>query len=165
MTDETQTQDAEEQPLPVWASGIPGYLIQELCRELAVGEVKRAALARKYGVSGPAISQFAKRHKWRIDEIRRRMNDEFVTTWIADKTRRIEAMQADFEVSSDGPFAGHYEQIRTRTEILRKVAEELGQIPNKSNITIGGTVRHELVGVDVDQCFPAAEPGLTEEEP
>lgn len=161
MSEET-TDVTEEQPVQVWGQGIPGYLIQELCRDLAKAEVKRAALARKYGVSGSAITKFAKRHAARIDEIRAHMDEEFAATWIADKKRRIEAMQADFEVSSESPFAGHYEQIRTRTEILRKVAEELGQIPNKSNIIIGGTVRHELVGVDVNECFPDA-PGEGEE--
>lgn len=163
MTDVPEYVDIPE-PLQVWAHGIPGHLIGELCRELAVGTEKRAALGRRYGVSGSAVTQFARRHKKRIDEIKRHLDDEFAGTWIADKTRRIEAMQSDYERSSDGEYAGHYEHIRTRMQLLRAVADELGQIPNKSAVMIGGTVRHELVGVDIEECFPAA-PGENEEEP
>lgn len=162
LNDETQPTG---EPVNNPGSQIPGYRIQELCRELAADEVKRADLARKYGVSRSAITSFARRHRGRIEEIRAHLDDEFAATWIASKLRRIEALQADYEASAEGYYTGHYEHIKARTAILRAVAEELGQIPNKSNVTIGGTVRHELVGVDVEQCFPAAEPEGTEEEP
>lgn len=144
---------------------VPGYRVQELCRELASGEVTRANLARKYGVNRSSITRFARRHRGRIEEIRRNLDDEFAATWIASKTRRIEALQADYEASAGSYYTVHYEHIKARTAILRAVAEELGQIPNKSSVTIGGFVRHELVGVDVSECFPAAEPEENEEEP
>lgn len=159
MSDETQPSG---EPVSSPASQVPGYRVMELCRELAAEQVKRADLARKYGVSRSAITQFARRHRGRIEEIRRKLDDEFAATWIASKQRRIEALQADYEASAEGYYTGHYEHIKARTAILRAVAEELGQIPNKSNVTIGGTVRHELVGVDVSECFPDA-PGESEE--
>lgn len=142
--------------------GIPRYRIHELCRELAAGEVKRAELARKYGVSRTAITKFAQRHKGRIAEIKAHLDDEYAGLWIAQKQNRIAALMADYEATLEHYRGDHHEWVKARTAIAHAVAEELGQLPNKSNLTIGGTVRHELVGVDVNECFPADEPGETE---
>jgi Trp operon repressor len=120
-----------------------------LCRELAVGEVTRAALSRKYGVSRPAITQFAKRHAAEIKTIQEDLDNEFAAQWIAQKELRVEQYQRDLELSAEGPFANHYEQIRTRGMILRNVAEELGQLPTRGNVTVV-PVTHVVVGVDVD---------------
>ena len=40
--------------------------------------------------------------------------------------------------------------MRLRAQVLRAAAEELGQIPNKTTLSIDTpvTVRHELVGID-----------------
>lgn len=170
MTYGREYQEDATEPVPedVQVSGsgkIPRYRVHELCRELAVAEVKRVDLARKYGVSGAAITKFAKAHKGQIAEIKAHLDDEFAGLWITRKENRLAALQADFELASDEARASHHEWVKARIQITHAVAEELGQLPNKQNITIGGTVRHELVGVDVSECFPAAEPGGNEEEP
>lgn len=120
-----------------------------LCRELATGEVKRAALARKYGISPAAITAFAKRHAREIDEIKASLDDEFAGLWIADKANRIAAYQADVEASAEGAYGSHYEQIRTRTQILRAVAEELGQLPPRATVSVVPVV-HIIEGVDLE---------------
>ena len=132
------------------AKRIAPWLRRTLCRELAAGEVKRAALARKYGVTPAAITLFAKRHGAEIDAIKRDLDDQFAGLWIADKAARIATYQADLEQSSTGGFGTHFEQIRTRTQILRAVAEELGQLPGKQPI-ISAVVQHIIVGVDLEQ--------------
>ena len=129
------------------AKRIAPWLRRTLCRELAAGEVKRAALARKYGVTPAAITLFAKRHGAEIDAIKRDLDDQFAGLWIADKAARIAAYQADLEASAaDTKHAGYFEQIRTRTAILRAVAEELGQLPPRATLTIRPVV-HVLEGV------------------
>lgn len=120
-----------------------------LARELAQGDVTRASLARKYGVSRPAITKFAKRHAAEISAIAADLQDEFAGQWIAQKELRIEQYQRDLELSAEGDFAGHYEQIRTRTQILHNVAEETGQLPTRGNITVI-PVTHTVVGIDTD---------------
>jgi hypothetical protein len=118
-----------------------------LCRELAVGEVTGAALARKYDVTRQAISAFKKRHAAEIDAIKADLDNEFAGLWIAQKSARIAAYQADLEASEGGGFGSHFEQIRTRTQVLKAVAEELGQLPPRATITIV-PVQHILEGVD-----------------
>lgn len=120
-----------------------------LVRELASGDFQRAELGRKYGISGPAITQFAKRHAAEIDATRAQMEGEFTGLWIADKVSRVIAYQRDYELSERGEYAGHYEQVKARTAILRAVAEELGQLPPRATVTVV-PVQHVIVGVDLD---------------
>lgn len=130
----------EQRPVKPWDR-------RQLCRELAEGEIKRADLARKYGLGRSAITEFAKRHAREIDDIRAQLDDEFAGLWIAQKAARIAAYQSDLEQSAEGEYAGHYEQIRTRTQILRAVAEELGQLPPRATVAVVPVV-HVLEGVD-----------------
>jgi len=122
---------------------------RQLVRDLATGEVHRAALARKFGITRAAVTQFARRNAKEIDEIKANLEDEFAGQWIAQKELRIEQYQRDLELSAEGEFAGHYEQIRTRTQILHNVAEELGQLPTRGNITVV-PVQHTIIGIDMD---------------
>lgn len=136
---------------------IPRHRYVELQKALATGEVKRTVLARRYGVSPQAITQFAKRYRWEIDQIRGHVDEALAGLWISSKDNRLAAYQGEYEASLANEFySNHYEHVKTRAAILRAVADELGDIPNKSQLTIGGTVRHELVGIDVDECFPEA---------
>lgn len=121
---------------------------RQLCRELATGETQ-AALGRKYGVTRGAISAFAKRHASEIDAIKADLDNEFAGLWVAQKAARIAAMQADLEMSLENEeYAAHYEQVRTRTQIHRAIAEELGQLPPRATIAVI-PVTH-IVGGDVD---------------
>ena len=122
---------------------------RQLCRALAVAEVKRTVLARQSGVSPSAISAFAKRHAAEIDAIKQDLADQFAGQWVADKSARIAAYQADLEMSAEGDYAGHFEQIRTRTQILRAISEELGQLPPRATIAVVPVV-HVYEGVDVE---------------
>ena len=123
---------------------------RQLCRALAVNEVTRAQLARDYGVSRPAITQFAKRHGTEIEAIKARLDDEFAGLWIADKGNRLAAYQGDYDLSAEGEYAAHYEQIRTRTQILHNVAEELGQLPPRATVAVLPVVHVIRGDVDLD---------------
>lgn len=118
-----------------------------LCRELATGEMTRAALGRKYGVTGQAIGAFARRHAAEIADIKAALDDAFAGLWIARKEARIAQHQADYEAAEGNEKGDHHEWIKARTAILHAVAEELGQLPPRATITVT-PVTHILVGVD-----------------
>jgi hypothetical protein len=141
---------AEDKPA-VTSSGakIPLHRRYALCRELAKGERTRTVLAREFGVTSSAITKFARVNAARIEQIRAAIDSEFAGLWLADKTQRIASYEADLELSGEGERAGHFEQIRTRTEIRKAVAEELGQLPTRG-VQVTGTVTHILEGIDVD---------------
>lgn len=135
--------------------GIPRHRRHELCREVAAAEVPHTELARKYGVTKSAITQFATRHAHRIDEIRSHLDDEFAGLWIARKARPIAALEADYERTLENAKADHHEWVKARIQMAHAVAEELGQLPPRQQIMIA-PVTHILVSVDVAECFPDA---------
>lgn len=120
-----------------------------LCRELAVGELSKAALGRKYGISASAVTQFSQRHAAEIAAIRGQLDDEFAGLWIADKASRIAAHQADYDAAAGSDKADHHEWIKARTAILHAVAEETGQLPPRATVAVMPVV-HILEGVDPD---------------
>lgn len=139
-------------------TGVNGSAIQrylslperrELTRALAVGEVTRASLARRYGISRAAVTQFAQRHASEIDAIKAALDDEFAGLWIASKEQRINAHQADYETAAGHEKSGHHEWIKARTQILHAVAEELGQLPPRTTVAVM-PVTHVIVGIDPD---------------
>jgi P27 family predicted phage terminase small subunit len=122
-----------------------------LCRELAAGDLTRTQLARKYGLNRSNITRFAQRHAREIDDIKAQLDNQYAGLWIADKANRIAAYQADLELSeADAEYGAHYEHIRTRKDILRAVAEELGQLPPRTTVVVTPVV-HVLEGVNVDE--------------
>lgn len=123
--------------------GIKPWLRYGLCKDLAVGEKTRTQLGKEHGVTQQAVSKFAKANAARIADIRDHLDEEFAGIWLADKSKRIASYTADFELSATGDRAGHFEQIRTRNDIRRHVAEELGQMPARG-VTVAGIVQHVL---------------------
>lgn len=132
----------------------------QLIRELAKGEATQRELGQRYGVTQPAIANFAKRHAARIDEVRGKLDDEFAGLWIAQKANRIEVLQGQVddiaEMMSDPEKAARAgvqaaEMFRTAQSALRAVSEELGQLPARTVRHEGGvSVRYEVAGVDLE---------------
>ena len=154
----------------------------ELIRELAVGELTFIALAKKYGVTSPSINGFAKKHAEEIARQRADLEDRVANLWIAQKYARIAEYQRSAEIAIaeidkalagrliigkedpdtedmedgatpaadvSGPIA-RYARIRDRA--LRSVAEELGQLPQRTTFLMEKTtIRHIVEGVDVDK--------------
>ncbi len=110
-------------------------------------------IARKHGVSHQAISRFARDHYDEIEAIRQRLDDEFAGLWIARKEARISAYQEEYETARDARQSSHHEWIKTRTQILHTVAEELGQLPPRTQVAVV-PVQHILIsasGEDLGQ--------------
>jgi len=68
---------------------------------------------------------------------------------IASKEARIAAYQGDYEQAASGPKAGHHEWVKARTGILHAVAEELGQLPPRTTVTVMPVV-HIVEGIDLE---------------
>ena len=130
----------------------------ELIRELAVGSATQTALADKYGVSQPSVSEFAKRHARAIDEVRRNADDEYAGIAYARKANRV-AEYADqiayCRSLLDDPDkqakvnVGTAEILRTAQQALHHISEELGQLPARGLKHEGGvSVRYVIEGVD-----------------
>lgn len=139
-----------------------------LMHKIARSETSHSALARALGVSHQAVMMFARRHAEEIAEIRTRLEDEFVTLWIADKINRLAEIQQDVEdvntvigsvfdpKDADAALAECADipqWIRLKHAALRAVAEELGQIPNKSSVQVEGEQKltYNIVGVDMSK--------------
>lgn len=142
-----------------------GHIKHKLIHELARDEKTQRVLAREYGVAQSAISQFKTRYATEIAEVRADLENEFAGLWIAQKMRRLAEYQADAEEIGDARVQAIVGQdaegepiavekvdtalVRAKHAALRAVAEEMGQIPAKVNITVEPvTVRYEVVGVD-----------------
>jgi transcriptional regulator with XRE-family HTH domain len=114
-----------------------------------VGEKSKRELARLYGVSSRYLTQFERERHDEIERIKAALDDRFAGLWIADKQARVAAYQADYELSlANEKYAGHHEHIRTRVQIQQAVAEELGDLPPRMQVTVM-PVTHIIEGVDI----------------
>ncbi len=156
-----------------------GHQRRMLIHELAVGAKNQRVLAAERGVSYQSIWEFSKRHAEEIEQAKAALDAEFVGLWIADKRNRLAELQtmADdlldlLAVAADTtppersaaaeaafgepdpttPDIGQVISLVTATnKILRAAAEELGQIPNRVRMDLGGTVTTvRLEGVDLE---------------
>lgn len=115
---------------------------RRLIIELARGEKTQTKLAAENGVSQSSISEFSSRHTDEIAEAREHLEDEFNGIWIAQKLNRLIEQQSLYE-DDVAP-----RERETRLAVLRAAAEELGQIPNRTTISMEQPVRVEISGLD-----------------
>ena len=125
-----------------------GWVAHRLIRDFALGEKTGTELAEQYGVSPTSISLFKRRHALEIEEVRNNLADEYAGVWVAQKLNRIREYQAAAEKMAEGKSPRNAEVLVT---ILKAVAEELGQLPARTQVNISNeTVTYEIVGVSVD---------------
>jgi hypothetical protein len=131
--------------------GIPAHRKTEVCRLLAAGIVKRTDIARQFGVTGGAITQFAHRHARLIAEMKQQAASEagrqIVGLWITAQENRLSAYQADYELSLGNARADHYEHIKARALLLKQAAEELGELQQAMAVV---PVQHVVINVDLE---------------
>lgn len=125
-----------------------GWVAHRLIRDFALGEKTGAELAVQYGVSQTSISQFKKRHALEIEEVRNNLADEYAGVWVAQKIDRIREYQQAAEKMAAGSSPRNAEVL---VSILKAVAEELGQLPARTQVNVANTnVTYEIVGIDPD---------------
>jgi hypothetical protein len=143
---------------------------RKLVVDLALSGMTQTALAGKYGVTQPAISDFLGRHRTEVDAVRADSENEFAGIAIAEKAIRLAtyldvldtALKPVPKVNAKGEIMmglpdenGERHPIMeidagVAQKILRNVAEELGHLPNR--VTLGGevgvTTNYKIDGVD-----------------
>jgi transcriptional regulator with XRE-family HTH domain len=152
-----------------------GLVKRQVIRDVALSGMSQAAIAEKYGVSQPAISQFAKRNAEEIEAVRAKADDEFAGLLIAQKQNRLAAYQDLYEValkpqpkiSPSGKLVKEWitdedgnqvevivqeVDVRAAAQMLKQAAEELGQLPNR--LTLAGEV-----GVRTNYVIDGIDPG------
>jgi hypothetical protein len=162
-----------------------GWRKRWLMIELAKGELDVATLAHTLGAAPQSVWDFRKRHEAEIEAMVRDLEREFVALWVADKAHRLAEYQQDISdaneiimdamepaapreldpldpgaADEDGTPGSNQAPVwvRIKQNALRAVAEELGQIPNRVRMDLGGSVvTYRIEGepgqppVDLDQ--------------
>lgn len=150
-----------------------------LIGKLARSEGTNRALGEALGVVPSAIQAFKDRHADDIAAERERLAEQITGLWIADKLSRLAEHQQDvedineiiegkldaatptpwnpLEPEKDGSATPSAVDdlpawLRVKTGILRAAAEELGQLPQRVNVQVGGSlVTYRIEGVDLEQ--------------
>lgn len=129
-----------------------------LIRDLAKGEHRDAELARRYSVSRPAILEFKRRHADAIAHQRAHLDDVFASIEFADKGARVAELSNDAAdiaaILGDPETAAkagvqYAEMVRAKQSALRAIAEELGQLPSRMQVQVGGSLDVNVNGIDV----------------
>lgn len=125
-----------------------GWVAHRLIRDFALGEKTGAELAVQYGVSQTSMSAFKKRHSLEIEEVRNHLADEYAGVWVADKMKRIQEYQVAAEKMADGRSPRNQEVL---VSILKAVAEELGQLPARTQVQVNtAEVTYQVVNVNLE---------------
>jgi len=125
-----------------------GWVKHRLIRDIALGEKTGKELAEQYGVSQNAMSAFKKRYGLEIEEVRNNLADEYAGVWVANKLDRIRQYQEAAENMAAGRSPRNAEVL---TSILKAVAEELGQLPARTQVNVSTeTTVYEIVGLSAD---------------
>jgi hypothetical protein len=137
-----------------------GLVRRKLIRELAMrrpGETN-VWFGNRYGVTGPAITHFAKRHANEIAAVAAKADDEYAGMLITSKAYRLALLeqiveQAGIPVPKVTPAGkivhrwnaetGEDEEVmeidvRAQMQAVKQAAEELGQLPNR--VTLSGQI-------------------------
>jgi len=134
---------------------IPPWRKLGLMRELADPQRTQLDMAREYGVVPSVITEFKQKHAVAIAKIKANVDDKYAGLWVADKLNRIATYEADIEAieakaQKDGATMAEADMMRVKGSFLRAVAEELGQLPAKVNVTVT-PVEHIIIGVNPEE--------------
>jgi hypothetical protein len=147
--------------MPRKDSGKLGGLVRrKLVREIAFKppEETWGAIAKRYGVALPSLTEFRQRHADEIAAVAADADNEFAGILIAQKAFRLGAYQEIHEIAMTpqpkvtpagnvvhrwNPETGQDEevtevQLGEARQALKQAAEELGQLPNR--VTLSGTL-------------------------
>jgi len=143
--------------LPIQARG---HKWLDLIYALAQDEVDYTRLSMHYQIRKTDLALFAEQHAAAIEDAKTQVNDEFAALWITKKTSRMAEYQADLEYlndcieTADKPL----EAIRLKQQVLKNVADELGQIPGRTPTLVqNNSVHYHVEGVDMEKLQIAAK--------
>jgi hypothetical protein len=111
---------------------------------LAKGEILQQDLAKKYGVTGAAITKFKQRHAATIQTIRDNAADQFAGILLASQVSRMETYQ---QIVDDARERG---DDKLASRVLRQMAEERGHLPGRVTLSgdVNTTTKYVIDGMD-----------------
>lgn len=142
---QTGTQPPQASPRKSGKLEQPGTR-RRLIHTLARADRPIRQVAREFNCDESSVREFRDRHTDEIAAVTEDIDNEFAGLWIAQKQERLDVLTDLFRAADTGDLDG----IKVQIDILRKAAEELGQIPNRTTVKVDGGMRIELVGVDPD---------------
>jgi hypothetical protein len=101
----------------------------DVMKALALTTKTHEQLAEEYGCTRECISRFRKRHEQQIADIRARATEEFAGILISQKANRLAMYESAILAAVD---EGDRKSI---IRILRNVAEEMGHLPSRMQIS------------------------------
>ena len=120
-----------------------------LIRALALGVATHQELSGQYDMTRQGITEFARRHKREIDDVRQNMDDPFAGILLARKENRLAAYVDEVRRLDEHPNADHHLWSTARQSAIHAIAEELGQLPPRMTVTVQ-PVQHIIEGVIVE---------------
>lgn len=123
-----------------------GWVKHRLLRDLAIGEKTGVQLGEQYGVSRTSISNFKRKYHLEVEEVRNNLADEYAGVWVAQKMARIQEYQEAAEKMAAGHSPRNQEVL---VSILKAVAEELGQLPARTQVQVNtAEVTYQVIGIN-----------------
>lgn len=137
-----------------------GHIRWQVIRDCSDG-MPNSNICEKWGVSMNALERFKTKFRAEIEEMKRSVEEEMHGLWIARKRARIEEYEQTFEdldaavqelLTGGGVItAADAALIKEKRGVLRAVAEELGQLPNRNQVNVqGATVSYNFQGINPD---------------
>jgi transposase-like protein len=117
-------------------SSIPRARWLEVARAIVTGSPTQAQIARRFDITRSAVTQWKKRHRGPIEQVRASIDTEFSAVYLSEKLTRLWSLQPDFELSTEQPNAASPDHIRVRMALLRAIAEELGALPPRTSVMV-----------------------------
>ncbi|MFF7734259.1 hypothetical protein [Streptomyces sp. NPDC007984] len=150
MADDVKVQRSTELDIPAKNPLERGWRKAQLIRQLALGELTQTRLGELYGVSQASISRFAARYTGEIETVRYNLAEKVQQgaeeLWVTQKHNRLAEYQ-DVAERMGGVSTPRAQEIRMQA--LRNVAEELGDLPARTQVDIStSTVSYQVVGID-----------------
>lgn len=118
-----------------------------LLRDLAKGEETSPQLSKRYGITAQRIREIKMENKQKVAEIAADLDSQFAGLWVADKRARLAFYEAELERIAS---IGHHEWVKAKAQLLKNIAEEVGQLPPRMSISVMPVI-HILETVDKEE--------------
>lgn len=134
-----------------------GHTKWRVMRMIADG-LTQNEIAKHFDVSQAAVATFAKNNAGEIERLKTMVNDEMMALWVASKFNRLASYQQDIEdldsalisvIAAGAMTSDDVAFIKEKRQILRNVAEELGDLPSRNQVSVqGASVNYTFAGIN-----------------
>lgn len=119
----------------------------QIVLQLAIGDKTAKAVAEEHGISAQRISQIKQEYQQVIHGVKNQYLEGITANAVKNQEWRLTQYARDLE-KLDSQW--HAEAVKARSQILKNVADELGQAVPKTQINII-PVEHKYIGVAIEE--------------